>query len=208
MCFLSIRPRRPPKFAGLTAANSCGVFAQVWFADADGQGQGSWWKAQILIDNRPEQVGLTTTVSFAVFAAAPYDKLVHTQSHSPCRARWDKLRLCAGGGRAGGPLVLWRAVGALRGAVGPGACGECIWRGNPNEGPSHCPAYLLHLACPGLVSTFSAERALLQASGGCGVKRGAAGQAEPLGAVRRGCDGEQRPLQRQCPEGRSSNSAP
>jgi hypothetical protein len=30
---------------------------QVWFADADGQGQGSWWKAQILIDNRPEQVG-------------------------------------------------------------------------------------------------------------------------------------------------------
>jgi hypothetical protein len=36
----------------------CLCVHQVWFADADGQGQGSWWKAQILIDNRPEQVGL------------------------------------------------------------------------------------------------------------------------------------------------------
>lgn len=144
------------------------MLVQVWFADADGQGQGSWWKAQILIDNRPEQVGLTTAARFAVLAAALCDRMVHTTPSSLPSS--DVITMhCAGGGGAGGPLVLRRAVGAVRGAVGPGARGEYILNSSPHSLIRH-PHAATQTSClmhaQAFASTLRLSSASLQAQAG------------------------------------------
>jgi hypothetical protein len=143
----------------VTATNSCGVLIQVWFADADGQGQGSWWKAQILIDNRPEQVGLT-------LAAAPAARLQQWQLHLVhCFCAHNVMAFARHDVKS---LDCVQGVGVL---ADPWSCGglwerfEVQWDPGhavgapaaavPMRGPHSALHTPLHLACPGFTIDLS-----------------------------------------------------